>query len=156
MTSGSSRPSRSSESSGSHQCSLLYIGIITHQSHISQVNTNDYRVSEWVTLITSRASCDAKNKNIQKNYKKMTNAKLMWVTVGGRDASRQCWCGPTCICISCAIERQRAKYEKQQNILQHSRIIVCHTTAAGQNMKTPQNNLQHSRIIVCYRTGQNM
>ena len=37
------------------------IGIITHQSHISQVNANVQWVTESVTLITSRASCDAKN-----------------------------------------------------------------------------------------------
>ena len=39
------------------------IGIITHQGHISQVNANDYPVSESVsqsvTFITSIASCDA-------------------------------------------------------------------------------------------------
>ena len=45
------------------------IGILTHQGHISKVNTNaewlskwvSKWVSEWVTLITSRASCDANN-----------------------------------------------------------------------------------------------
>ena len=40
-------------------------GIITHQSHISQVSANAYSVTQWVsdsvTPITSRASCDAKN-----------------------------------------------------------------------------------------------
>ena len=34
------------------------LGIITHQGHISQVNANHYLVNS----ITSRASCDAKNR----------------------------------------------------------------------------------------------
>ena len=36
------------------------IGIFTHQGYISKVNANAYSVSQLVTLITSRASCDAK------------------------------------------------------------------------------------------------
>ena len=40
------------------------IGIITHKGHISKVNANAQLVSKLVllkvTLITSRASCDAK------------------------------------------------------------------------------------------------
>ena len=37
------------------------IGILTHQGHISKVNANADSVSQSVILITSRASCDAKN-----------------------------------------------------------------------------------------------
>ena len=41
-----------------------FIGIFTHQGHISKVNANAHSVSnsvtQSVTLITSRASCDAK------------------------------------------------------------------------------------------------
>ena len=37
-------------------------GILTHQGHISKVNANADSVSDSVTRITSRASCDAKNK----------------------------------------------------------------------------------------------
>ena len=36
------------------------IGIITHQGHISKVNENAHSLSDSVTLITSRATCDAK------------------------------------------------------------------------------------------------
>ena len=40
------------------------IGILTHQGHISKVNENAHSLSDSVTLITSRASCDAKKGNI--------------------------------------------------------------------------------------------
>ena len=73
------------------------------------------------------------------------------------DASRQCWCGPTCICISCAIVHHRTaawqNMKKQQNYFLHSFIEVCHRTAAWQNMKKQPNHLQHSRIIHCHRTA---
>ena len=36
------------------------IGILTHQDHISTVNESAHSVTHSVTLITSRASCDAK------------------------------------------------------------------------------------------------
>ena len=36
-------------------------GILAHQGHISQVNTNDQSLTHSQTNITSRASCDAKN-----------------------------------------------------------------------------------------------
>ena len=36
------------------------IGILTHQGHINKVNENAHSVTHSVTLITSRASSDAK------------------------------------------------------------------------------------------------